>query len=579
MNNNLLQNEDQQSYFSIKNIWIVGIFLIGLAYILYAADFIKQSSFLVDDVRYYALFDDSMISMTYARNLAEGAGMVWNAGGERVEGISNPLWVVFMAFFHLFPIPEAKMSLVFQVSGIMLFLWCLLFVVKISLHLLPDNKLGVLLAVLMTAFYYPFSIWNLLGVEVSLLLLIMAAATWEALKVLKTRRFSCWLYLLLGVGTLVRFDMVVAFVVIWGWMVLFDSENRFMHLKWGFGSFLTFLGGQTILRWLYYGEWLPNTYYLKMTGYPFILRIQRGFSVLLDFIRSLKFPYYLLPLFVFLFKNKKMTGLLFTLFAAQCAYSVYVGGDAWEYRGGSNRFISIGMPFFFILYTVTAIYLFGFFMRLFDTVAEKIIKNKGIHRFILKFASVGGGVALVLFSLMSILYFNRLIDRGSLRYDLQHPSNRNNPLRYAFLEERPFFTKGSERYVKDALIIRSVTTPDATVALVAAGNLSYFLHRESIDLLGKSDVYIARQPVRISIDPENFLDFRPGHNKWDYAYSIGQLKPDVIVEIFKYSDNTTADPYLGDYEAHFINGHPTYFLTSSPNILWDLVQEYPKVDD
>ena len=37
--------------------------------------------------------DDSWISVRYAENLAAGAGPVWNPGGPRVEGFSNPLLV------------------------------------------------------------------------------------------------------------------------------------------------------------------------------------------------------------------------------------------------------------------------------------------------------------------------------------------------------------------------------------------------------------------------------------------------------------------------------------------------------
>ena len=41
--------------------------------------------------------DDAGISFTYARNLAEGHGLVLNPGGERVEGYSNPAWVFLLA--------------------------------------------------------------------------------------------------------------------------------------------------------------------------------------------------------------------------------------------------------------------------------------------------------------------------------------------------------------------------------------------------------------------------------------------------------------------------------------------------
>ena len=40
-----------------------------------------------------SLFDDAYISFRYARNFAEGNGLVWNLG-ERVEGYTNFLWTL-----------------------------------------------------------------------------------------------------------------------------------------------------------------------------------------------------------------------------------------------------------------------------------------------------------------------------------------------------------------------------------------------------------------------------------------------------------------------------------------------------
>ena len=52
--------------------------------------------------------DDAFISFRYARNLAEGNGLVFNTG-ERVEGYSNFLWTVVMAGCHKlgFDLPSA----------------------------------------------------------------------------------------------------------------------------------------------------------------------------------------------------------------------------------------------------------------------------------------------------------------------------------------------------------------------------------------------------------------------------------------------------------------------------------------
>src|ERR1700676_1047736 len=59
---------------------------IVVSFFIYAAIFIFKSSFIIDGIRYFSLFDDDMISMRYAANLAHGHGLVWNPGGERVLG-------------------------------------------------------------------------------------------------------------------------------------------------------------------------------------------------------------------------------------------------------------------------------------------------------------------------------------------------------------------------------------------------------------------------------------------------------------------------------------------------------------
>ena len=84
--------------------------MILLCYCFYTALFIYRASFVIDGQRYFSLLDDSMISMRYARNLAQGYGLVWNPGGPRVEGYTNPLWTVYMSLFHLLPVNPSKVS-------------------------------------------------------------------------------------------------------------------------------------------------------------------------------------------------------------------------------------------------------------------------------------------------------------------------------------------------------------------------------------------------------------------------------------------------------------------------------------
>src|SRR5262245_60209180 len=61
--------------------------------------------------RWQFVIDDAFISLRYARNLATGHGLVYNAG-ERVEGYTNFLWALFLALPHLLHVdPIAVMKL------------------------------------------------------------------------------------------------------------------------------------------------------------------------------------------------------------------------------------------------------------------------------------------------------------------------------------------------------------------------------------------------------------------------------------------------------------------------------------
>src|ERR1035437_3825319 len=79
--------------------------------------FIARTAFSVQGRVCFSLFDDAMISMRYARNLAAGAGLVWNAGQPPVEVYTNFLWTVFMAALHLLPIPIEWLSLLVSLFG------------------------------------------------------------------------------------------------------------------------------------------------------------------------------------------------------------------------------------------------------------------------------------------------------------------------------------------------------------------------------------------------------------------------------------------------------------------------------
>lgn len=515
--------------------------LLLLAYIVYAGFYIHQTSWVVAGDRYYVLNDDAMISMRYARNLANSDGLVWNPGGERVEGFTNPLWVVYMAFWHLFPIPARLMSLPIQITGLVFLAFNLLFVRRIA-YRLTGSHLVTLLAVALTAFYGPLNNWGLLGMEVSALVLLVSMAAWAAIQVFDSGRFSWWPYLLLGLGTLVRFDMAVPYLAMWLAFMLWDSANRRRHLTHGLGLLALLLAGQTGLRLAYYGAWLPNTYTLKMTGLPAWVRIGNGLAVFLKLIERTGWPLALLPFTLLLARRDRVTLLLAGMFSAQIAYSIYVGGDAWEHKGGANRYIALAIPAFFILFAQATADIWRFLgerAAQFRWPPARALANAGLVGFILA----------------SMVQFNAVEDARSLRKWI--------------LTARPEFTVGNKEYIRIALALNEITTPDATLAVVSAGAIPYFTDRPCIDLLGKNDPVIAALPAHLPRGLwAKLTAFRPGHAKWDYAYSIGKLQPDVVVQLWDGADEARA-LMANDYAIIEIDGLTFSVRRDSPHILWD----------
>ncbi len=86
---------------------------------------------------------------------------------------------------------------------------------------------------------------------------------------------------------------------------------------------------------------------------------------------------------------------------------------------------------------------------------------------------------------------------------------------------------------ESGLILSEITRPDATIGVFWAGTLPYFARRPSVDMLGKNDDYIARLPA-------NRGSLKPGHNKFNYDYSLDVLRPDLLVSPISLS--IVADP-------------------------------------
>lgn len=438
-------------------------------------------------ILYFSLFDDAMISMRYARNLAEGAGLVWNPGGEPVEGYTNFLWTIWMALLHLAPVSEAKVSLLVMLSGVAVLIANLWVVVRLSEELSISSPIARSYVVAATAFCAPLIFWTLRGMEVGLVCLQVDVCLLLAIGL--PRRFAVTkllgIGLILSLGVLTRADFAVtAAAVAISVSFAVESRNRLravvVVLAPVAGVWLAHLG----FRWVYYGEILPNTYYLKMTGLAPALRIQRGLDVLLTYTAPHLGALVLLGTAGVLFRDfRRNPGirLLIPVIVAQLAYSIYVGGDAWEEFGLANRYLAVAVPSLIVLSAVTL---------------QSI--ERGTSRS-LRGAFLAAVLALVAWVPMNAPHFASWIADG------------------------PYYVALDRELTEKGLAVREQTPDDITISVTTAGAIPYFARRRAIDVLGKNDKVIAHLPHMSG------ALFIPGHSKWDASYSIAKLRPDLVV--------------------------------------------------
>jgi hypothetical protein len=541
------------------------------------AVFILRTSFVVLGERWFVLFEDAMISMRYGRNLAAGAGLVWNAGEKPVEGYTNFLWTLWMAAVHLLGLPESKVSLAIMLTGVAILVANALIVERICRHVTTAASAAwaPLVAMGVVLFYYPLIFWTLRGMEVGAVALCFDALL--LLSISMEEEFSPARAVAMGVigaaAFLIRSDAAVSV----GLISLYAAATapgkaKKLTVAAAVGVCLgAAMVGQFAFRHGVYGEKLPNTYYLKLLHVSIVSRIKRGVFVALRVLTfHLAFPLALLAAGLAswsreegwwkLRENRRLM-LLLTVSSVQVAYAVYVGGDAWEWMLYSNRYSTVAAPAFIVLTTAVA-------AKMASTVREdaaarkraglafvgtlgaaglcllmlngyaKVFAEQGIARTIfLSGATVLGGAA----SVGAAIAFYAL--RGPLGAALDKrfealstprgfavglglaacvwaPANLHPYLMWAAHNAAQF--QDEARYGRLGILLAAATTKETRLAVVAAGATPYFSMRPSEDMLGKNDAVIAKlAPVGV---------FSPGHDKWDYHYTLGFRHPDIMIE-------------------------------------------------
>jgi arabinofuranosyltransferase len=510
-----------------------------LLYIAWAVPFMLESSVVaIDGRRYFGLFDDAMISMRYAWNFSHGQGLVWNTG-ERIEGYTNLLWTLIMSIYTGL-LGKSHAVLAVQITGVALVLGCCGLVWTLTQRVgadLPERErlaLGAA-ATVMTLLYYPLSYWALTGMETGLLTLLMLAAMYSLEGYARNRSGS---YLLsvavfLGLAYLTREDSAIFSIPILLYAVTLQPKGADSHLQWrtllpAIGLFILFPIGHEAFRLLYYGDILPNTYYLKLTGMPLADRIRNGLG-----FTSL----YLVTHSVFLgvcalgcaLKPDRRKTLYLTLAALPILYQIWVGGDPVRIW----RMMTPAQPLAAVLYALSS-------LELLRRMGASVVTSRGMRIF-------GYMVALAILTID--LIFTPFI---------------------AFRED--WFPLDFYRpRINAAVAVNEVTTRDASVAVLAAGVIPYYTDRKAHDMLGKSDAYIASLPADISgAVGWGGMNSVPGHNKYDLNYSIKQLRP-TYAETSKWGGQDITAWMMVHYARVNYKGIDLWLLKGSPDVKWELL--------
>jgi hypothetical protein len=357
----------------------------------------------------------------------------------------------------------------------------------------------------------------------------------------------------LAAGLLTRTGFVVIVVVVMAWLAWSLPRGLRGRVLAVVGSVsLLAVGGHVALRLGYYGDALPNTYALKLTGVSLATRVGRGLETGL---RSWVIAF-VAPAVVVVTAGARAgrarvrgAGLLVGMAGVLGAYSVWVGGDAWEWFLFANRYLAPGLVVFLVAGVTGADRIAtqpGFASRrgvapvaslvavsLLGPLAGQAIDPTDSFR--VSFPSAGVLLAFALVGAIGVAVVARLVvTHRTARTDVRsmlvvlalapvvglgiHPA-------YVLVTDGAPHVRDDRTMVGFGALIEEVTTPRARVAVVWAGAPAYYADRPTIDLLGKNDPVIARTPPH--------SDFTPGHDKWDYRYSIGRLRPDLVAQLWR----------------------------------------------
>ncbi len=458
----------------MRRVWILTSLVVALA--LYAA--------LVASFR-SELIDDAYISLTYARHLANGDGLVWNPD-ERVEGYTDFLWVLLLSLAGATPTAAEWLGIG---AGALL-----LASLALPARLIPNARSSLALLPILVAAHPAFAFWSAKGLETSLYALCVTAGLFVCAYAPSLKWSTLGVHLLV-IASLTRPDGLL--------FLALGSANAVLRHGWRYAGPLValpllLLAPHFAFRLAYYGYPLPNTYYVKVGASGD--QLLRGLYYVWKYLAH-PGAILLAAMFAFPRAMTRADGFLAVALAAGIASVVSVGGDAF----GAHRFIVPLMP------TIGLLAIAGF-----HRIADHFAPRLGLRGAVARegAGSRGGrprGARRLTLAASLPAFLTALLAAATLA----------GTWRGVRAEETAVasFTK---LMVEVGELLKTQTPEHITIALNPAGAVPYYAERKAIDMLGLNDAHIAHGRT------ESMGSRKAGHEKGDGAYVLSR-RPEMIL--------------------------------------------------
>lgn len=290
---------------------------------------------------YSFLCDDAFIAFRYARNLANGHGLVFNPGWERVEGYSSVLWVLLLGAGAQVGVTPERLALLLSLAAT-LALWAI--VAAWSWRTRSEGEPGwvAAFAVLLLALTRSIAVWSTGGLETRLFELLVVAGTLRLVAETRARladepRRAPLAAVLFALAMATRPDglLLAACAFLAAGIVLARRGKLHARDLVRSGAILaSALAALFAFRLGYYGDWLPNTYRAKVGGR---LWFSMGARYLTTFVLEYAvwtwIPLVALGVMRLARAGRAwIAGLFAAVVGPHALYVVAIGGDLFEFR-------------------------------------------------------------------------------------------------------------------------------------------------------------------------------------------------------------------------------------------------------